>query len=571
MGKKNKSNGSLGRALINDRFPGARRSKYKGGESMMHTSELNDGYDWGRLNLQSVTEESSFQEFLSTAQLAGTEFEAEKLNIKFVKPSVSCDVTSRNLSEIESRHYEMIKIPRRPAWTSETTPAELETAERESFLEWRRKLAELQESEGFLLTPFEKNLEFWRQLWRVIERSDIIVQILDARNPLMFRCSDLETYVKEVNLNKENVLLLNKADFLNEDQRKAWANYFTEKNVKIIFYSATAAMSGDSLSQKEIHSQILEDLTLNNENKLKNSSRVYSNEDLIDFFRVYHEAPRVTENKVTVGLVGYPNVGKSSTLNSLLASKKVAVSATPGKTKHFQTFNLLDDIILCDCPGLVMPSFVSTKSEMIVNGILPIDQMRDHVPPITLVASLIPRHVLEDMYAIILPKPKEGEDPERSPTSEEVLNAYGYNRGFMTQNGQPDNPRASRYILKDFVNGKLLYCHAPPGTDQKTYHVFPEPVRNKTLENANPKYVRAVNGNVATTEKIDRKFFHKGGSQVHQKGIKKLLMYSTMSDSDAKALVENHSGAKPWKQYNKHANKKKKEKLRRVYGGYNED
>jgi len=42
--------------------------------SQLHTAEINDGYDWGRLNLQSVTEESSFQEFLSTAELAGTDF-----------------------------------------------------------------------------------------------------------------------------------------------------------------------------------------------------------------------------------------------------------------------------------------------------------------------------------------------------------------------------------------------------------------------------------------------------------------------------------------------------------------
>lgn len=47
----------------------------------------------------------------------------------------------------------------------------LQQAERESFIEWRRTLAELQELEDVLMTPFERNIEFWRQLWRVIERS----------------------------------------------------------------------------------------------------------------------------------------------------------------------------------------------------------------------------------------------------------------------------------------------------------------------------------------------------------------------------------------------------------------
>jgi large subunit GTPase 1 len=81
--------------------------------------------------------------------------------------------------------------------------------------------------------------------------------------------------------------------------------------------------------------------------------------------------------------------------------------------------------MLCDCPGLVMPSFVSTKHEMVIWGILPIDQMRDHVGPVNLIASLIPRSILESTYGIFIPKPSEGEDSSRPPTSEELLNAYG--------------------------------------------------------------------------------------------------------------------------------------------------
>lgn len=55
----------------------------------------------------------------------------------------------------------------------------------------------------------------------------------------------------------------------------------------------------------------------------------------------------------------------------------MAVGITPGKTKHFQTMNLTDNITLCDCPGLVFPSFVNTKSDLLLNGILPISQIRD--------------------------------------------------------------------------------------------------------------------------------------------------------------------------------------------------
>ena len=64
--------------------------------------------------------------------------------------------------------------------------------EKEDFLDWRRGMAQIEEDEGVVMTPFEKNLEVWRQLWRVIERSDVVFIILDSRNPLMFRNQSLE-------------------------------------------------------------------------------------------------------------------------------------------------------------------------------------------------------------------------------------------------------------------------------------------------------------------------------------------------------------------------------------------
>jgi large subunit GTPase 1 len=99
----------------------------------------------------------------------------------------------------------------------------------------------LQEEEGLLLTPFERNLEVWRQLWRVIERSQLIVQIVDARNPLLFRSEDLDTYVKEVDPKKRNLLLINKADFLTKSQRRQWADYFDKHNIRYTFFSAVLA------------------------------------------------------------------------------------------------------------------------------------------------------------------------------------------------------------------------------------------------------------------------------------------------------------------------------------------
>ena len=96
-------------------------------------------------------------------------------------------------------------------------------------------------------------------------------------------------------------------------------------------------------------------------------------EDLRKFHKSWH---------ATVIIISvYPNVGKSSTINALLGAKKVSVSATPGKTKHFQTIPLSSCVILCDSLGLVFPSFATTKVEMVCNGVLPIDQLREYTGP----------------------------------------------------------------------------------------------------------------------------------------------------------------------------------------------
>ena len=81
--------------------------------------------------------------------------------------------------------------------------------------------------------------------------------------------------------------------------------------------------------------------------------------------------------------------------------------------------------MLCDCPGLVFPTFLSSKAEMVCNGILPIDQLRNHTPPVSLLCERIPRHCLEATYGILIPSPGEGEDEGRSPYAHELLSSYG--------------------------------------------------------------------------------------------------------------------------------------------------
>lgn len=171
-------------------------------------------------------------------------------------------------------------------------------------------------------------------------------------------------------------------------------------------------------------------------------------------------------DRAVVGFVGYPNVGKSSTINALVGQKRTGVTSTPGKTKHFQTLIISDELMLCDCPGLVFPSFSSSRYEMIACGVLPIDRMTEHREAIQVVADKVPRHVIESVYNISLPRPKTYERQSRPPLAAELLRAYCTSRGYVASSGLPDETKAARQILKDYIGGKLPHFAMPPGMTQ---------------------------------------------------------------------------------------------------------
>ncbi len=142
-------------------------------------------------------------------------------------------------SEINMQESKSLAIPKRPMWKEGISAKEFERMEREAFLNWRRLLAEEEEKNLELaITPFEKNIEIWRQLWLVAEKSQVLIQIVDGRNPLFFRSPDLESYIKDLDTEKEILLLVNKADLLTPEIRRHWADYFIEKGIKYIFFSA---------------------------------------------------------------------------------------------------------------------------------------------------------------------------------------------------------------------------------------------------------------------------------------------------------------------------------------------
>lgn len=188
--------------------------------SHFHTTEIGDN---SKPTMQSVIEANDLTELMDLANLEGRDFTANRGEAIVISTGAVAGLDNERSraerKELEDRNRHRLVVPRRPAWTPDMAPEVLDAQERAAFLHWRRDLAKLEEEERLLLTPFEKNLEVWRQLWRVVERSDVVVQVVDARDPLRYRCEDLERYAMELHETKTSILLLNKSDLLPRDVR----------------------------------------------------------------------------------------------------------------------------------------------------------------------------------------------------------------------------------------------------------------------------------------------------------------------------------------------------------------
>lgn len=567
----------IGRSLVNAHEQDKRRvTKYQTRHS---TDYLANGAG------QSLVDESNVLELVAKASLEQKAFSAKK-DIKIVNPDEDTTTAKPTFDQQQfmNQNRQLLRVPRRAAWNAKMSKQEVEENELKSFYLWRQQLAELEENRTVAIAPFEKNLDFWRQLWRVVEFSDLVIQIVDARNPNLFFSSDLFQYCREVaaqqKRRKTTLLMLNKADLVPRELRERWSEYFRSKGIQHVFFSALReeailkylfkASTIDHQNAQSVESQLrhgdmkAEDYTLEREvidklngaeadrattttaaatqasskfmqeynhrelkrekrqlAKLENKARIgqlqshlqtkveipevllKTDDDdipsqfegnalpdfigsakiitrksllkLIDLFQAQHRQ-QVPNSKYgfTVGTVGFPNIGKSSVINvlSVETGLRTAVGDTPGKTKHFQTIQLSPCVKLCDCPGLIFPSFAHCRADFVLNGILPVDKERDYVGFLKLLCKRIPARIFNKLYQLDIKeddKFKTGvgmtfgekkQEGEYFCTYDQLLRAYEDKYG--TEYGV-----IGRKIVKDLFCGRLLWIALPPQRKQK--------------------------------------------------------------------------------------------------------
>ncbi|TKS82271.1 Guanine nucleotide-binding protein-like 1 [Collichthys lucidus] len=394
-------------------------------------------------------------------------------------------------------------FPRRPSWNYEMTRENLLRKEEKSYRDYLDDLHSRNPPGS--LSHFEHNLETWRQLWRVLEMSDVVLLIVDIRHPVLQFPPSMYHYITG-DLQKQVVLVLNKVDLCPPPLVIAWKHYMTSQfpHLQIVCFTSHPGQPYSTVLQKkrmrrkagwsqaggpidilkacqEItagrvdlsswEQKIQRDAVaeqLDDERPDEGAESVLMEHHTDSAMEMSSPSQELYKDGVlTLGCIGFPNVGKSSVINSLVGRKVVSVSRTPGHTKYFQTYYLSQTVKLCDCPGLVFPSRVD-KQLQILAGIYPVSQLQE---PYSSVGYLCERASILSVLKLKHPDLLENNTHQENQGSEElnwtawdVCEAWAERRGYKTAKAaRNDVYRAANSLLRLAIDGRLCLCLRPPG------------------------------------------------------------------------------------------------------------
>jgi len=259
----------------------------------------------------------------------------------------------------------------------------------------------------------------WNELYKVIDSSDVVVQVLDARDPLGTRSSLVEEYLKKEKQHKHLLFVLNKVDLVPTWVTQKWVAILSQEYPTIAFHASLTHPFGKGA--------------------------------LINVFRQLGKLHQ-NSKQISVGFIGYPNTGKSSVINALRSKKVCKTAPIAGETKVWQYITLMRKIYLIDCPGIVPPSKSETDAEKVLKGVVRVEHLANPEDYVTeILARCKPKYVSRN-YKI-----KSWKD------NIDFLEQLAKKCGRLLKGGEPDINAVSKIVLNDFNRGKLPFFTPPPG------------------------------------------------------------------------------------------------------------
>ena len=257
-----------------------------------------------------------------------------------------------------------------------------------------------------------------RMMQENIKLVDLVIELVDARVPLSSRNPDID----ELGKNKARIILLNKSDLADERANEAWSTYFKEKGLHVVKVNAR---SGAGI--KSINGVVQEAC----KEKIERDRR-----------------RGILNRPVRAMVVGIPNVGKSTFINSFAGRACTKTGNKPGVTKGAQWVKLNKQVELLDTPGILWPKF---EDQTVGMRLAMIGSVKDDILNVEELALELLKFlhkdyegILNDRYGI-----EESEDPV------EMLKRIAEKRACLLKAGELDLGKATNILLEEFRNGKL--------------------------------------------------------------------------------------------------------------------
>lgn len=294
--------------------------------------------------------------------------------------------------------------------------------------------------------------KFYDDLLKVVHAADVVLIVLDARDPEGCRSEKLETEI--LASGKRLVFVLNKIDLVPAEVVEAWLAFY-RKIAPTMAFKACLTAAGKAARKAPLTAGPLR----GNEEIYQASSANYGADKLIELLKQYSRTDLGTST-LSVGIVGFPNVGKSSIINTLAGLRRgyqnqvVRTGNKAGLTSQIQEVQLDGKITLIDSAGVVFPSsIVNNDASLILRRAINVDSLRD---PVGTVERLINhRGVTQDGLCQLLRVPAFA-------NAQDLIRYVAQVHGKVKRRGGADMEASARFILNRVSDGKVHFYTMPP-------------------------------------------------------------------------------------------------------------